>query len=135
MVITVVAKSPQYWLSLASIFNYERIPNGEKSIRVSFRVIGTILVDIPISLLPRPSRIFPIRWAHTWALKLSLINNTNYESTSKISNKKHRASWENLLIDQRNVSVNAWTAKQITKLDTFTVIARINLWILKQINK
>ena len=32
---------------------------GKKPIRASCRVIGTILVDIPISLLPTPSRTFP----------------------------------------------------------------------------
>ena len=97
--------------------------------------VGTILVNIPISLLPTPSRIFPIRWAHSWALKQSLINITNYESTVKISYKKHRATWKNLLVDWRNLSVNAWIAKRITKVDAFTVITKLNRWILMQIDK
>ena len=32
---------------------------GEKPIRASGRVIGTILIDNPILLLPTPSRILP----------------------------------------------------------------------------
>ena len=99
-------------------------PMGKKPIRASCRVIGTILVNIPISLLPTSSRIFPIRWAHSWALKQSLINNTKYESTVKISNKKYKATWKDLLIDRRNLSVNARTAEQITKVDAFTVITK-----------
>ena len=138
MVTATVVKSPtvpRYWLRLTGISNYERIPNGKKTIRASCGVIGTILVDITISLLPAPSRIFPIRWAHSWALRQSLVNNTKYESSVKISNKKYRANWKNLLIDQRNLSVNTWTAEWITKVDAFTVITKINRWILMQINK
>ena len=137
MVIVTVVKSPhcsRYWLSLTGIFNYERIPKGEKTSH-SCRVIGTMLVGNPISLLPTPSIIFPIRWAHSWALEQSLINNTKYESTVKISNKKYRVTWKNLLIDRRNLSVNARTAERITKVDAFTVITKINRWILMQINK
>ena len=138
MVMVTAVKSstvPWYWLRLTGYFNNERIPNGEKTIRATCRVIGTILVDIPISLLPTPSRIFPIRWAHSWALSQSLKNNIKYESTVKISNKKYRATWKNLLIDRRNLSVNARTAERITKEDAFTVITKIHRWILMQINK
>ena len=110
-------------------------PMGNKTIRASCRVIGTILVDIQTSLIPTPSRIYPIRWAHSWALRQSLINNAKYESTVKIINKKYRATWKNLLIDWQNLSVNAQTDEQITKVDAFTVITKIHRWILMQINK
>ena len=110
-------------------------PMGKKLIKASCRVIGTILVDIPISLLPTPIRVFPIRWAHHWALRKSLINNAKYESTIKISNKNDRATWKNLLIDRGNLSVNMRTAEWITKKDAFTVNKEINCWIHKQINK
>ena len=126
---------PRYWLRLTGIFNYERISNGKKRIRTSCRVIGTILVEIPISLLPTPSRIFPIRWAHSWALKQSLINNAKYESIVKLSNKKYRVTCKNLLIGRWNLSVNARTAERIIKVGVFTVITKIDCWIPVQINK
>ena len=108
---------------------------GKKSIGASCTVIGTILVDIPISILPTSSRIFLIRWANSWALKKSQINNRKYESTVKISNKKHRATGKNLLTDRRNLSVNARTVEPITKVDAFTVTTKINRWIFMQIDK
>ena len=106
-------------------------PMGKKLIKASCRVIGTILVDIPISLLPTPSRIFPIRWAHSWALTnvvvfkfeeccdfypnnfkfytvkknyKSLVNNTKYEPNVKISNKKYRATWNSVDWSTRLIS-------------------------------
>ena len=106
-------------------------PMGEKPIRASSRVIGMILVNIPTSLLPTPSRIFPIRWAHSWALKQSLINNVKFESTLKLSIKIYRATWKNSLIDQQNLSMNARTTKRITKVDAFTIITKVNHWLQK----
>ena len=38
----------------------KEFPMGKKPIRARCRVTGTIIVDIPVSLLPTPSRIFPI---------------------------------------------------------------------------
>ena len=109
-------------------------PMGKKPIGAGCTV-PMILVNIPISILPTSSRIFPIRWAHPWALKKSLINNRKYESTVKISNKKHRATGKNLLIDRRNLSVNTQTVEPITKVDAFTVITKKNHWIFMQIDK
>ena len=107
---------------------------GVKPIRASCRVIGTILVDIPISLLPTPSRIFPIRWIHSWASQ-SLINNPKYESSVKTRNEKHRATRKNLLIGRQNLSVNAGTAERAIKVDAITIIKKIAYWILMEINK
>ena len=118
---------PGYWLRLTGIFNYERIPNGEKPIKASCRVIQAILVDIPILLLPTPSRIFVIRWAHTWALRL--INNANMNQLSKWAIKNIR-QLKNLLIGLQNLSVNAQTAKGIVKVDTVTVMTKIDCLIL-----
>ena len=118
---------PGYWLRLTGIFNYERIPNREKPIKASCRVIQAILVDIPILLLPTPSRIFVIRWAHTWALRL--INNANMNQLSKWAIKNIR-QLKNLLIGLQNLSVNAQTAKGIVKVDTVTVMTKIDCLIL-----
>ena len=99
------------------------------------RVIGTILVDIQISLLPTPGRIFPIRWAHSWALRQNHINNAKYESTIKLSNKKYRATCKDLLVGRRNFSVNTGTAERTIEVDAFKVTTKIDCWSLMQINK
>ena len=126
---------PWYWLRLTGICNYERILNGEKKQSASCKVILMILVDIPISLPPTPSRIFPSRGAYSWALRQSLINNIKYKSTVKISNKKYRTTCKNLLIGQQNSSVNTWTAEGIIKVGAFVIITKIDCRILMQINK
>ena len=105
-------------------------PMGKKPIRTSCIVIGTILVNIPISLLPTPSRIFPIRWAHCWALKQNLINNTKYESNVKISNRKYRATWKNLLIYQRNLLVNARTAERLLLPSMWAILLFLKFFIV-----
>ena len=108
---------------------------GKKPIRASCRVVGTIREDILISLLPTPSRILPIRQAHSLPLRQSLINNAKYESTIKISNKKYRATCKNLLIGRQNYSVNARNAERTIKVDAFKIITKIDCLILMQINK
>ena len=89
-------------------------PMGKKPIRASCRVIGTILVNISISLLPTPSRVFPIRWAHSGALRQSLIYNAKYESTVKICNKRS-INWSTKLISKRP---NCWADYQIRRFSS-----------------
>ena len=89
-------------------------PMGKKLIRASCRVIRTILVDIPISLLPTPSRVFPISWAHSRALRQSLINNAKFEWTVKICNKKS-INWSTKLISKRP---NCWADYQIRRFSS-----------------
>ena len=75
------------------------------------------------------------RWAYSWALRQSFINNAKYESTTKTTNKKYRATCKHLLVGRRNFSVNARTVEQIIKIDTFKISTKINSWILMQIKK
>ena len=55
----------------------------------------------------------------------SEINNAKYESTIKISNKKYRTTFKNLLIGRRNLSVNVRTAERTIKVDAFKIIAKM----------